>query len=978
MVNRKNLITCLVFISTALWLHVGLFAFSIKNVGYATTKNYLKESYNAATQNWDIDQDDKGIMYFANSAGLLQFDGAYWKLYPLPNRSIVRSVRIDNEGRIWVGGFNQIGYFSPDEKGNLVFNSVIKLLEPQYRDFGDIWKIYTDGERILIQTFTAILEYKDGIIRPLVWNADIHYSFFCNNELYVKENHIGLSKLVNSELILVPDGEIFADYVISSVLPYSVDAKLIVTANHGLFIEENNSIKPFKTPIASFLADNQTFHASYYKGYYFIGTIQNGLVILDSELNLVQHINRYRGLQNNTILATFIDREENLWLGLDNGIDYVKTNSPLTMIANKHEVGAGYQATLFGEKLFLGSNQGLFYTTWSNKANLYSKAGLNSVEGMQGQVWLLKEINGELFCGHDKGTFTIKKQEASQIADIDGASSLHPIPGTNYLIQGTYSGIIILEKKGDSPNFKFRNKVEGFSNSGRNLLIDKSGFIWISHGYKGIYRLKLTPDFRKVFKQKHYGKDQGLPENFGLKIQIIDDQMIVSSENGYFYYNAEKDFFFPYEPLDQTFDNERVNTFINDPYNKNIWFFSDERMGIIKPNFDGSFNIEFIPFAELDGKYLSGYESIYFLNTTNIIISTEDGFVHFDPTYRKKYNTPFKVLIREMAVSPDSVFFGGNYSKDKAFTQNISLSYNDNSLKLKYAAPLFDSPKTLEYSYILEGFEDDWSEWSNNTSKEYTNLPPGDYIFRVKARNNFEFESDEDQYLFTILPPWYQSLTAYILYIISGLLTIALIIYIVIRRFENERKKLQEKQKHVLQEKEQVFEKETMKAEQEIIKLRNEKLELDNQRKQSEIENKTKELASIAMQMTYKNEMLHKVAQKLSKVSQKMIHQESKYQVEGLIKTLEKDMVRDDDWEKFELSFDQVHEDFLKKLRKNFLELSPKDLRLCAYLRMNLSSKEIAPLLNISIRGVEISRYRLRRKLGIDRDKNLTEFMMNL
>ena len=132
------------------------------------------------------------------------------------------------------------------------------------------------------------------------------------------------------------------------------------------------------------------------------------------------------------------------------------------------------------------------------------------------------------------------------------------------------------------------------------------------------------------------------------------------------------------------------------------------------------------------------------------------------------------------------------------------------------------------------------------------------------------------------------------------------------------------------------------------------------------------------MQITYKNELLTQIRQKLSKVSSKMIHLESKHQVDSLIKTLEKDIMGQDEWDKFEVHFDQVHEDFMKKLRNNYPELTPKDLRLCAYLRMNLSSKEIAPLLNISIRGVEISRYRLRKKLYLSRDANLTDFMMHL
>lgn len=956
-------------------------AFTIKDKGYSFVSNYLKEDYKAATQNWDIVQDNKGLLYFANSGGLLQFDGSFWRLYPLPNNSIVRAVCIDKENRIWVGGFNQIGYFKTNEKGELAYHSAVNLLEPQYRDFGDIWEIYPDNNRLIIQTFTAILEFKGGILRPLIWDSDIHYSFFYKGNLYVKVNNVGLNILKENQLELIPDGKIFSDYTVTAILPGNNNKTFIVTANNGVFQMKDSKISPFNTPVNDFLKKYQVFDAIYYKEYYFLGTVQNGLLILDKDFNPIQHINQERGLQNNTVLALMIDKAENLWLGLDNGIDYVKISSPLSYIVNKNEVGAGYQTVRYRNNLYFGTNQGLYYMPWNNSDVLKTTSQLKPVEGMQGQVWMLQVYDNILFCGHDKGTFIIDQNNKSrQISDVAGAYNLFPIPNTNFFVQGTYSGLVILERK-QTPSgvkFEFRNKIENFNNSGKNLIIDKSNNIWVGHGYKGIYRLTISPDFRSVYKQKHYGKDQGLPETFGLSLLPFDDQMIISSEKGYYYYNKEKDFFFPHEILNSTFSHETVHQLIPDPNNKNTWFFTDKRMGVLKPNFDGTYNIEYIPFVELSGKFLAGYESVNFLSNASIIVASEDGFVHFDPTYKKNYNSAFTAMIRQVYTAGDSMLFGGNSFMDKNYSKNLTLEYNSNSVLLKFSTPQFETPENLFFSYILMGFDKSWSDWSTNTEKEYTNLPAGDYVFKVKAKNIYGFESSEDKLILTVLPPWYQSTGAYIIYIILGILIITAIVLYVIKRFEKERTTLEEKQKNELSIREQEYERESLKAEQEIIKLRNEKLTIENQKKQSEIENKTKELASIAMQITYKNEMLTKVRQKLAKVSQKMIHRESKQQVEGLIKTLEKDMVRDDEWEKFEISFDQVHEDFLKKLRTSYSQLSPKDLRLCAYLRMNLSSKEIAPLLNISIRGVEISRYRLRRKLNIDRETNLTEFMMNL
>ncbi len=209
-----------------------------------------------------------------------------------------------------------------------------------------------------------------------------------------------------------------------------------------------------------------------------------------------------------------------------------------------------------------------------------------------------------------------------------------------------------------------------------------------------------------------------------------------------------------------------------------------------------------------------------------------------------------------------------------------------------------------------------------------------------------------------------------------------MLVFIFIRvlfaRIEKEKEKVKVRKDHELKEQKEKYIQESFVAEQEIIRLKNEKLEIEVQRNKAELESKSKELAAIAMQITNKNEILNQIKVKLEKIQQKMLHEQSKKQVSEVIKTINEDMLREDDWDKFEVHFDQVHEDFLKRLRANFPALTPKDLRLCAYLRMNLSTKEIAPLLNISIRGVEISRYRLRKKFDIERIENLTDFLMNV
>jgi DNA-binding CsgD family transcriptional regulator len=628
----------------------------------------------------------------------------------------------------------------------------------------------------------------------------------------------------------------------------------------------------------------------------------------------------------------------------------------------------------------LGTNQGLFYTKWPYVTSLSGTSpSFRFVEGSQGQVWVLTAKKNAILMGHDKGTFLVDRTKLTRVSSYDGGWIFLDVPDNpDLLIEGTYAGLLLNEFTfiNGKPGWKHVQNIPGFNQSCKEIYFDDQGFLWIGHGYKGVYRLKLSASFDSIEQVRHYTQNAGLPTNFNLNIQKFNNQVIVSSDYGIYLFDYEKESFFQSRALTELFDTKNVFTLIEDQQG-DTWYFTSDGMGILKPNFDGTYTKTSLPFTSIKSKLIASYENIYSIDRSNILIPNEDGVIHFDPTFNKDYNKSVFVTIRKVEILPDSVIYNGSYCGDFP-DQSYTIPFLLNRIRFSYSAAFYEQPGSQEYGYMLEGFDNNWSAWSYSTVKEYTNLPEGEYFFRARARNIYGQINEAKPFHFTISPPYYRSMIAYILYSILFIIGIGAIVIFVVRKIEKEKYALKEKQHMVMKEKEKLFEEASLKAEQEIIKLRNEKLEVENLKNHAELDNKNKELASITMQITYKNELLNKVKQKLSRVSEKMIHQEMKHQVIELVKTLEKDLAGHDDWEKFEVHFDQVHEDFLKKLRKTYSELTPKDLRLCAYLKMNLSSKEIAPLLNISVRGVEISRYRLRKKMDLSRDANLTEFMMNL
>jgi DNA-binding CsgD family transcriptional regulator len=952
----------------------------IKDIGFSFITNYTKENYQGGAQNWSIDQDSRGIMYFANNGGLLSFDGTNWRIYPMPNYSIIRSIFIDDRDIIYVGAFNEIGYFTPDEMGELTYHSLIDRIPVEYHDFGSVWNIMPYKDGIIFHSFNIVFYISESEVRIISDSRNLHFSFAVEGSYYVMEYPKGILTLNDLELQWVKYSDFFQHISVSKILPFSKDVLLVVSREKGLFLLDNNGVRIFKTPLQSYFQSYQIYSATKFgNDHYVFGTVQNGVIIMNSKGELVQHLNRSRGMQNHTVLSVFVDKSSNLWLGLDNGIDYVMLNSPFSVLAHESGIGAVYAIEEYNSDLYFGTNQGLYRTAWPGEAQIATEnPELEFVPGSQGQVWALRTINNVLMVGHDVGTYMLDGNKLVNLSTFPGEWNFIDVPGSeSILLSGSYEGLLVFELN-NTPGrkgYSLKTRLKGFSESCKQMQFDTEGYLWIGHGYRGIYRLKLTDTHDSVTEARHYTRHSGLPANHLLNILDFGEEVLIGTNEGIYKYNRSEDRFERDPELSLFFGNQNVHLTQRDK-NGNIWFFADNNLGILKPNFDGTYSKTTVPFLPLRNKMLGSYESVFLIDWQGILFPTLEGVLHFDPGFKKEYNTPFNVLVRSVKFQNDTLTYGS--SSYSASGSVPVLDFRNNSIQFIFSAVYFEFPGHTEYTYMLEGFDQTWSDWSHSNEKEYTYLHEGEYSFHVKARNVYGFESNAQQFSFVVLPPWYRSKIAYLTYTLLFILAIIASIQYVIKRIEKEKQHLKEKQKKVIQEKDRVFAEESLKAEQEIIRLRNEKLEIENQRSKSELENRTKELASIAMQITYKNELLAQIKHKLIKVAGKMIHRESKHQVDALIKTLEKDIISQDDWDRFEVHFDQVHEDFMKKLRNNYTELTPKDLRLCAYLRMNLSSKEIAPLLNISIRGVEISRYRLRKKLDLDRDANLTDFMMHL
>lgn len=964
----KNLKTGLLKYCFSLFLIFGAYTIQaqINRVGTPYVRNYHPTEINAGSQTWMIDISHEGIAYFANNEGILEFDGVYWKNYSQPRGVVIRCVKVSDEGNIYAGGFNQIGYLEKDENGMMNYKSLMELVPKTQQNFGEVWKIHMLPFAIIFQSYKQLMIYQDNKINVIEAPTQFHLSFYVNSELYINDQEEGLYRLAHDRLVKIPGVEQLRGSLIWSMVPKG-DHVIIATDDEGIFEFDGFLLSEWARSSSDFFRDNQVYCGlALPESIYAFGTIQDGLVLCDSVGSILQHINLDKGMQNNTVLSMQSDQYGNLWLGLDNGIDYVEINSPLTYFTHYNNLSAGYAAILHEGILYLGTNRGVFYQDWDLLQRNAGEQDFKLIQGTQGQVWDLEIFDNTLFCGHNSGIFTITGDKATLVSDVQGGwTFIQPEQREDLLICGTYTSLVRFQningKWGDGKTIK------GFEESSRFLADAGTNKLWMSHGYLGVFRIHFNDNYDSVTKVELYNQNHGFPSDKNINVFEIFDKAVFTTEDGFYEYNARINSFVKDEQLQNTFPVIGIQKIQTDT-DGNIWYFTKDNAGVFRLQEDGTYFKLEVPFRELESRFINYFQFVYPLNSDHVFFGIQDGFVHYSPKFPKNYKQGLSSFIRKTTiVGLDSVLNEFTLSK-KLVDRPIPFKYNQ--LRFEYSANDFENPDKMLFSTYLEGFDKDWTPWQKRSVREFTYLHHGDHIFNVKALNIFGQESNISSIAFEISPPWYLKWWAYIIY--SLLLIGFILIMAVYVRYRMRKSKLEEeeRQKHLFKEREKQLQTETLEAEKEVIRLRNERLS-------AEMKQKDKELANNTMQMIQKSNSLISIKKELSKLSKEVSDKNVSHHINHLIRKINREIDTDNQWEVFESHFESVHEEFLKRLKSEFPDLTPREMKLCAYLRLNISSKEIATLMNISTRGVEISRYRLRKKLKLPHETNLTEFILS-
>ncbi|SDW38425.1 helix-turn-helix and ligand-binding sensor domain-containing protein [Flavobacterium degerlachei] len=905
---------------------------------------YAPFTYGAGNQNWMISQDENHYLFFANNEGLLEFNGSNWELYPSPNETILRSVKVIGN-KIYTGSYMEFGYWTRQATGKLKYTSLSKTIKKNILDEEQFWNILNYDHWVIFQSLDRIYIYdsKTNQFKVIAPKNKITKSFSTKNSIYFQTISEGLFEIESGKARLVSNNPILKNNRIVNV--FSTDEGLLIqTQLNGFYRLNGVNLSKFSTEADAEMMANSVYSSHLLSdGSYVIGTVSNGIFILTAKGGIKYHISQNKGLSNNTALSVFEDADKNLWVGLDNGINCINLQSPIkNFVDDTGILGTVYASKLYKGRLYIGTNQGLFYKDY------LSSGEFKFINGTKGQVWSLFEYDGSLFCGHDSGTFIIENGAAKNIFSKSGTWKFETIPNQKgLLLQGNYFGISILEKVNNQ--WRFRNKIAGFDYSARYFEITDALEVYISHEYKGVFRLQLDNKLRKTkvftaYEQPKKGKNAGLIK--------YNNTIYYAYKEGIFKLNNKSKLFEKDKVLSSVFEKDEYTSgkLIVDNSNK-IWLFSKNYIHYFSlSKLSNQLKQNVIPIPTSLTNSMSGFENIEQISNYDYLIGTTDGYytMNINDLSFNNYN----VTISNIATNKLNEDFKNNSIREEG-----RFKYDENNIIFNYTVPEYNKYINAEYQYLLEGFQDEWSDWSTGTTVNFKNLPSGQYVFKVRTKFANSLIGNTASYAFTVLKPWYRTNIALFFYFLIGIV-LARFIH---KAYKNYYKKKEDK---LIEENNLLLEIKELENEQQMMRVRNEQLLGD-------VDAKSRELAASTMNLHNKNELLAIIKEDLKKTNK-----DDNRAVKSVISIINNNITEKDSWSVFKEAFENTDKEFLKKVKAAHPLLTPSDLRLCAYLRLNLSSKEIAPLLNISVRSVEIKRYRLRKKMDLSHEQGLVEYIL--
>ena len=889
-------------------------------------ENFTKSNYNGDNQVWSVAQGSDNAFYFANNHYLLRYNGVRWEKYSLPNKTIIRSVFSDGD-KIYSGSYNEFGYWIR-KNGTLHYTSLTKG-KNFFRGLSineEIWKIFKHDNKIYFQSFNDLYVLENTTIRKIRIPFQVSYCFLVEDKIYAASVKDGVFLFENNKFTKIEKWNLLENNIIHAI--DKANSKMFFfTQKNGVYYEENNTLRAWSHPINELLKKETIITAkAISNNRLVIGTAFQGVYVVNLNDNTYNNISRKNALKNNSILSIGTDKENDLWLGLDNGISHIEINSSYKIFSdNTGILGSVYTMAPLNNGLLLGSNHGVFK---------YQNKSLTLLPNSQGQVWDILKVKDKYLIGHNDGTYIYENNDLKKVNSISGGWKFLKSNYHDSYFLANYSGIVIYENPTDFQSFKrFSNLTKPI----KNIIQNKENELWAVDNYRSLYRLLFDENF-KVKKVENITQKNKILNDYGVKMVSFNNEVLFYINSKWYNYNAISDKLELNTYFNKSFSN--ISELI--PIDEENFIVLKEKSLFLINRVNNKFVWNLIPEKYYEGKIIN-QDTKVFKAGSQFLLNLDDGFFAFE--LQKSKFKPNKNSVKVEAMV------------DGSFIDRSATIGHNKSITLDIISEFYGNSKQ-ELFYTLDDTKEYYS--LKNSNIVLNNLSSGSHeliIYYNDGENYVQLSS----FNFRVEMPWYISIWMILIYlsIIGG----AFYLYYKWNKIRYiEKLKLKE---------------EELKHQKEILKLEMDaqsKLKLQEYEKhilEVQIQAKASEVAGKSLSIAKQSEMIESI-QKALETENDMSNLKS-----SIKKSIKINAINKNEWQSFEKNLLQSNEEFVQRLSKKYPILTSKDIKLCIYLRMNLSSKEIAPLMNISFRGVELHRYRLRKKIGLTSDDSLSKFMIN-
>ncbi|HMQ60176.1 MAG TPA: hypothetical protein PKE06_05865 [Flavilitoribacter sp.] len=923
-------------------------------------QNFTPSDYRAGIQNIDFAQNRNMTLFVANNLGVLSYNGIDWETHAFKTGKKKRSLAFDEHtNRLYFGSQGDFGYFDQDWH----YVSLTERIPASSRDFDEVWDVFLIQSNVYFCTFQGIYVYDGRSIAAIKNDEGFYRSFQAGGKLFAQSRRGEVYEVKDKTLLSVTFSQNQGNETIAGIIPqdegyliFYNSGKIELASAFGVALKYEGLMAALQGKYVNHILQLSDTRLA-------ISTQTAGLFLFDLQSQSLENITTRDGLLSNVCLRTFQDFAGNLWVGMQNGIALIDINSPMRIINQEIGIqGSGYEA--------FDREEGTYYTT-SNGIYFLAKGAEKSVflKGTEGPAYSMQKIAGKLYAGHHTGLFLLENGAAERIAETHGLWQVKQLRSKpEYAVGGTYSGLFLFKLNG-SRVLQPVQKIEGFNESSRFFEEDQRGRIWVGQFYKGLYRLVLSEDFSAVTAGK-VSDDQGSAIDNQVILTRIDNELYVVSLNVIYKIDPLTDQVARTDVFSKDIGEQQVYLLIQDNQ-KNIHIYAENLVGFFRQVSVN--NYVFVPSSLYQLRYSFNNDLLNIsVNTKDgVLYNANEGFIQYRPELENRVSVERPLIVnRVFSVAEDSVLYAVlPFDAMPEKQAKLVVSPKAKVLQFEVEAFRFNEVNNQQFRYYLKGFDEGYGEWTNSPVKEYTNLTEGDYEFIVQTKSYLGQVITSNPLLLRVKPPFYRSLTARILYVALTILILALIFRYQRRYYKRKAREVEDSKQRELAKKQQELVEIEMQKENKLRHLEEDKMK-------SELRHLNNLLAASTMNLVVKNEFLETIKEDLKEVRRKGENMETKKALEKIVKAIDTTLKLQEDWEQFEFHFDQVHGDFLNRLQEQFQDLTPNEQKLCVFLRLNLNTKDIANLMGISLRGVELARYRLRKKLELDTGQNLSKFIL--